>query len=265
MANYVSNNELMHYGVLGMKWGKRKAYNPTSRGGSITGNGKYRSSNGTVVARSKNAGAAIGRRLTTSAAGGALGAIGSIGMNKNQKSRIKRERDALKEYYKVGGDKMLDDYKKGSSTQKTISTTDKAKRTSKIQSKNELISQTERYAARQSTGKNVAKRLLLGFGRTTTYNMARSMGYSRGKSAVRAFLDINASGIAGLAAENGANLAAMKKNGGDMETMTKGQRLASQAVKLGTDYGVDYALRKSGRAGSLQQRRMMKEYQSRRR
>ena len=45
--------------------------------------------------------------------------------------------------------------------------------------------------------------------------------------------------------------------------LTNGQRLASQAVQRGTDYGLDYALRKSGRAGSLQQRRMMREYQSR--
>ena len=166
MANCVSNDELMHYGVLGMKWGKRKAYDPTSRGGSIT-----RKSN------------------------------------------------------------------------------------------NQLISQTERYAARQSTGKNIAKQFLLGSGKTTTYNMARSMGYSRGKSAVRAILDLNASSIAGLAAGTGVNLAATKRNDGMQPT--KGQRVASQVAQRGTDYGLDYALRKSGRAGSLQQRRMMREYQSR--
>lgn len=121
------DNELMHYGVPGMKWGHRKAYDPTSRGGSITKNGKYRASNGVVIARSKNAGSAIGRRFTTSTAGRALSAVGSIAMNKNQKSRIKRERAALKEYYKVGGDKMLDSHKNGSSAPKTKSTNAKTK------------------------------------------------------------------------------------------------------------------------------------------
>ena len=163
----MSNNELMHYGVLGMKWGKRKAQPQTN-------------------------------------------------------------------------------------AQKARSATSNKK----------LISQTERYAKQQSTGKNIAKQFLLGSGKTTTYNMARSMGYSRGKSAVRAILDLNASSIAGLAAGTGVNAVAAKRNGG-MQTATTGQRLASQVVQRGTDYGLDYALRKSGRAGSLQQRRMMKEYQSR--
>lgn len=123
----LSFNELMHYGVPGMKWGHRKAYDPTSRGGSITKNGKYRASNGVVIAKSKNAGYAIGRRLTTSAAGRALSAFGSIGMNKNQKARMKRERTALKEYYKVGGDKMLNSHKKGSPAPKTRATNAKTK------------------------------------------------------------------------------------------------------------------------------------------
>lgn len=162
----MDNNELMHYGVLGMKWGKRKAQPQTNA----------------------------------------------------QKARA-------------------------------------------VTSNKKLISQTERYAKQQSTGKNVVKHLLLSSGQTTTYNMARSMGYSRGKSAVRAILDLNASSIAGLAAGTGVNYAVM--NGDDSRQLTKGQRLASQAVQRGTDYGVDYALRKSGRAGSLQQRRMMREYQSR--
>lgn len=168
MANYASNDELMHYGVLGMKWGKRKAQPQTN-------------------------------------------------------------------------------------TQKARAATSSKK----------LISQTERYAKQQSAGKNVVKHFLLGSGKTTTYNMARSMGYSRGKSAVRAILDLNASSIAGLAAGTGVNVAASKRNDGMQPT--KGQRIASQVAQRGTDYGLDYALRKSGRAGSLQQRRMMKEYQSRNR
>lgn len=166
MANYTSNDEPCHYGVLGMKWGKRKAQPQTNA----------------------------------------------------QKARA-------------------------------------------VTSNKKLISQTERYAKQQSTGKNVVKHFLLGSGKTTTYNMARSMGYSRGKSAVRAILDLNASSIAGLAAGTGVNLAATKRNDGMQPT--KGQRVASQVAQRGTDYGLDYALRKSGRAGSLQQRRMMKEYQSR--
>ena len=100
----MTQNELYHYGVLGMKWGVRKDPKPT---GSITKNGKYKASNGVVIGKSKNAGAAIGRKLTTSKVGGALSAVGSMSLNKSQRDRMKKERAALKEYQKVGGDKML--------------------------------------------------------------------------------------------------------------------------------------------------------------
>lgn len=99
------DDELMHYGVPGMKWGRRKS--PTAYGGSITKSGKYRASNGVVIARSRSKGAAISRRLSITAGGRALAAIGSTGLSSKQKERMKKERAALKEYYKVGGDKML--------------------------------------------------------------------------------------------------------------------------------------------------------------
>lgn len=68
----MNDNELMHYGVLGMRWWHHKS--PESYGGSITKTGKYRASNGVVIDRSKNAGIAIGRRLYTTVAGRALSA-----------------------------------------------------------------------------------------------------------------------------------------------------------------------------------------------
>ena len=109
------NDELMHYGVPGMKWGRRKS--PTAYGGSITKSGKYRASNGVVIGRSKNKGVDISRRMSVSAGGRALAAIGSMGMGSKQKERLKKEQAALKEYYKLGGDKMLKrtsaDYRRG--------------------------------------------------------------------------------------------------------------------------------------------------------
>lgn len=101
----VYDDELTHYGVKGMKWGRRKS--PTAYGGSITKSGKYRASNGVVIGRSKSKGVAIGRRLSVTAGGRALAAIGSTGLSAKQKAQMKKEQAALKEYYKVGGDKML--------------------------------------------------------------------------------------------------------------------------------------------------------------
>lgn len=231
----MTNDELMHYGVLGMKWGKRKARDKSSF------NTNYRH---TMTDKA-------GRIITTS----------EQGVTKHQQNKAKRasfrEANAYKKAY---GNKTRSKNELSVMGNKYDSEISKYK--NRNTSNKKLISQTERYAAKQSTGKNIAKQFLLGSGGTTTYNMARSMGYSRGKSAARAILDLNAGNIAGVAAGTGVNAAAAKKNG-SMNVMTKGQRLASQVAQRGVDYGVDYALRKSGRAGSLQQRRMMKEYRSR--
>ena len=108
---YVNNSdELYHYGVKGMRWGHRK--DPTRYGGTITSNGKYKASNGVVIAKSRNAGAAAGRRFSTSLAGRGLAAVGSIGMNEKQKAALKKQQAALREYQKVGGDKMLKNHAK---------------------------------------------------------------------------------------------------------------------------------------------------------
>ena len=116
----VYGDELMHYGVPGMKWGRRKS--PTAYGGSITKSGKYKASNGVVIARSANKRAAAMRRFGVSAGGRMLAAIGSTGLSAKQKDRMKKEQAALKEYYKVGGDKMLkrtsDDYRRNPTNSK---------------------------------------------------------------------------------------------------------------------------------------------------
>ena len=60
----MNNDELMHYGVLGMKWGHRKNYYGSS-------GDKYRASNGITVGAPKNAGVAAFRKVQGTKVGGA--------------------------------------------------------------------------------------------------------------------------------------------------------------------------------------------------
>lgn len=114
----MKNNELYYYGIPGMRWGHRKTQ-PTT-GGSITKNGKYKASNGVVIGKSRNKRVAVARRMSTTAPVRVLAAAGRNKMAKltgrskeSIKAQEKRERAALKEYYKAGGDKM---FKNGSLT-----------------------------------------------------------------------------------------------------------------------------------------------------
>lgn len=98
----MENNELMHYGVKGMKWGHRKNYYGSS-------GDKYRASNGVTVGAPKNAGVAAFRKVQGSKAGGAAikgiakanTAIYGRGKNKASMKRIeertRKETDAVRE------------------------------------------------------------------------------------------------------------------------------------------------------------------------
>lgn len=229
MTNYVSNDELMHYGVLGMKWGHRKAqpFSVKATGHRMMSKvydlneRTYRKSNPTLSSMNRSA-----KNTQLKLADKAQQAANAKAA---QKSAYKAKKVAEK----------------------------KAARAESIASDKKLISQAESYAAKQSRGKNVAKNLLLGLGGNTTYNMARSMGYGRGKSAARAMLDVNVSTFAGLTVGTAVNAGVAAATG-----KTSTSVLGGMANGV-TQVNVDRAYRNRGRAGSLQQRRMMNEYRSR--
>ena len=102
----MNNNELMHYGVLGMKWGKRKNYY------GLYGD-KYRASNGMTVGAPKNAGVAAFRKVQGTKGGGAVlngmtklnSAVYGHGKNKNVWKNIekqtRKENESVREANKI--------------------------------------------------------------------------------------------------------------------------------------------------------------------
>ena len=101
----MNQNELMHYGVPGMKWGHRKNYYGSS-------GDKYRASNGVTVGAPKNAGVAAFRKAQESKAGAAaikgiakLNTAMSGCRNKTTMKRIgertRKETDAVREANQV--------------------------------------------------------------------------------------------------------------------------------------------------------------------
>lgn len=107
MSEYIitrttDEDELYHYGVVGMKWGHRKNYYGTS-------DNKFRASNGVTVGAPKNAGVAAFRKVQGTKVGGAAingmakanTAFYGRGKNKgvweNAEKQVRRENQAVRE------------------------------------------------------------------------------------------------------------------------------------------------------------------------
>lgn len=186
----MTDNELMHYGVLGMKWGKRKAQ-PTND--------------------------------------------------------VQRTRAAYKKANKA---------KAANSAQSAYKAAKSKQKAKNISDGKGLYSKTNKYAAKEGIGKAAVKSILMGPAGKTTYDMARSMNHSRASSFARAMFDINVSQLAGVATGTAVEYGTQKAIG-------KQSRIAGEVTSRGVQYGVDRAYRNSGKMASLQQRRLLKEYQSR--
>lgn len=90
--NRYNSNELCHYGVLGMKWGKRKA-RPES--------GTYTTSNGTKIAAPKNGYVKALRKVTGNMSGEAMDKAYRKVAGKNNavgERQVRKEHAAIREY-----------------------------------------------------------------------------------------------------------------------------------------------------------------------
>lgn len=226
----MNDNELMHYGIRGMKWGKRKA-RPTNdvqrtRAAYKKANKEYSKAYDSAYGYSS-------RHMVSQFVG-----------KKAKAESDKRWDDAIGKAKAANFAKSA--YKTAKANQKAANKSDAR----------ELYSKTKRYEAKERTGKKVAKQLLLGPAGTTTYNMARAMDHSQASSLARALFDVSVSNLAGVTAGAATQYGYTKATG-------KQPGALDTAASYGTAYGVDRMYRNSGKMASLQQRRLLKEYQSR--
>lgn len=145
------NDELMHYGVLGMKWGQRRARKLAKKADLYSSRSKYIRSD---IARAK--------KNPATANNPAIGANEKLANKYSQKAAKARAKSKNIEQYhtKMAGGKKAYDYTKN-----------------------------------QSTGKAIAKSMLLSTYGAHKYNQARSQGDSRLKAGAKGIGYANANAL----------------------------------------------------------------------
>lgn len=159
-----TNGELMHYGVMGMKWGKRKYQNPD---GSLTAEGRNRYNAGSVKGN-------IARAVMNTALGQRIGVRTNRGYRADKKEIKALYKKKLKEG-KIDKSKLKYDYKKTLGEARV----DAAKALYGGSRKAHNITQNE------GLGKTFAKSYLMGGTGALAYNRARAGGAKRGSAALR--------------------------------------------------------------------------------
>lgn len=216
-------DELYHHGIKGMQWGVRRYRNED---GSLTSAGKQRYSDGSSSGK-------LGmfqktpKKLSISDTDSGITKRTKNDYAKMNNSEFKRKYSTSKRAYakrvmkSESGDPYADTRAKVQASDSKLrkKVFEKSKDAeSKQMTSVHLAEKSEKYDRGQSTGKRLAKRILLGSEGTSAYNMARAAGVSRGKSAV-------ALALAG---------SRVTKNAADMhyQRSTEGRRYTSNTRRL---------------------------------
>lgn len=118
--------------------------------------------------------------------------------------------------------------------------------------KKKMYSELDAYQAEQSKAKNIAKSIIFGETGRTTYDIARSQGDGRGKAFITSLFDLGFGSVADAAITEAGTVTDPDGN--------KYTNLLTTALGRAADYGISKLEKESNMAGSLQQRRLARNY-----